>query len=100
MTGDRDAAGSGSGPSRPDGAPAPASLAGLAERVRAALLERALAAHDDARLQGLCMEGAWEAAVSAMRALDVAALARDASGEGGEGGGAPAPEQPATARKP
>jgi hypothetical protein len=47
----------------------------LAERVRAALLERALAAHEDARLQGLCMEGAWEAAISAMRALDVAALA-------------------------
>lgn len=48
----------------------------LAERVRAALLECALAAHEDARLQGLCMEGAWEAAVSAMCALDVAALAR------------------------
>jgi hypothetical protein len=48
----------------------------LAERVRAALLERALAAHEDARLQGLCMEGAWEAAISAMRALDVDALAR------------------------
>lgn len=52
----------------------------LAERVRAALLERALLAHDDARLQGLCMEGAWEAAVSAMRALDLAALVR---GDGG-----------------
>jgi len=48
----------------------------LAERVRAALLERALAAHEDARLQGLCMEGAWEAAVSAVRAFDVTALAR------------------------
>jgi hypothetical protein len=48
----------------------------LAERVRAALLECALAAHEDARLQGLCMEGAWEAAISAMCALDVASLAR------------------------
>jgi hypothetical protein len=48
----------------------------LPEKVRAALIECALAAHEDARLQGLCMEGAWEAAVSAMRALDVAALAR------------------------
>ncbi len=48
----------------------------LAERVRAALLECALAAHEDARLQGLCMDGAWEAAVSAMCALDVVAVAR------------------------
>ena len=55
----------------------------LAERVRAALLERALAAHEDARLQGLCMEGAWEAAVSAMQALDLTALARGASRGGG-----------------
>ncbi|HTV19000.1 MAG TPA: hypothetical protein VMG12_10025 [Polyangiaceae bacterium] len=52
-----------------------AASADLAERVRTALIERALQAHEDARLQGLCMEGAWEAAVSAMRALDVAALA-------------------------
>jgi hypothetical protein len=51
----------------------------LAERVRAALLECALAAHEDARLQGLCMEGAWEAAVSAMCALDVVAVARGES---------------------
>ena len=57
-----------------------AGAAELAERVRAALLERALAAHEDARLQGLCMEGAWEAAVSAIRAFDVAALARGARG--------------------
>ena len=56
------------------------AAAELAERVRAALLEHALAAHEDARLQGLCMEGAWEAAVSAMRALDVEALARGGSG--------------------
>jgi hypothetical protein len=55
---------------------APREAAELAERVRAALLERALAAHEDARLQGLCMEGAWEAAVSAMRALNVEALVR------------------------
>ena len=53
---------------------ATSGAAELAERVRMALIERALAAHEDARLQGLCMEGAWEAAVSAMRALDVEAL--------------------------
>jgi hypothetical protein len=60
-----------------------ADPAEVAERVRAALLERALAAHEDARLQGLCMEGAWEAAVSAIRAFDVAALVRRKLG--GEG---------------
>jgi hypothetical protein len=46
----------------------------LAERIRQALIECAAAAHEDARLQGLCCEGAWEAATSAMRALDLAQL--------------------------
>jgi hypothetical protein len=44
----------------------------IAEQVRRALIERALAAYDDAALQGLCCEGAWEAAVAAMRRFDVA----------------------------
>ncbi len=39
----------------------------LAERVRRALVESALAGYEDAALRGLCCEGAWEAAVSAMR---------------------------------
>jgi hypothetical protein len=52
------------------------SIAALAGRIREAVVECAVAAHEDARLQGLCLEGAWEAAVSAMRALDVASLAR------------------------
>ncbi|MGH7578554.1 MAG: acetyltransferase [Gemmatimonadales bacterium] len=43
----------------------------LAERVRGALVRSALAAYDDAALQGLCCEGAWEVAVSAMRQLDL-----------------------------
>jgi hypothetical protein len=47
----------------------------LAEGVRRALIERAMAAHEDARLQGLCWEGAWEAAISAMRELDLPAAA-------------------------
>jgi hypothetical protein len=38
-----------------------------AERVRAALVQTALDAYEDAALRGLCCEGAWEAAVSAMR---------------------------------
>ncbi|MFN2569048.1 MAG: acetyltransferase [Candidatus Dormibacteria bacterium] len=39
----------------------------LAERVRAALVQSALDAYEDAALRGLCCRGAWEAAVSAMR---------------------------------
>ena len=51
-----------------------ADTVGLAERVRTALVERALAAYEDAGIQGLCCEGAWESAVSAMRRLDLDAL--------------------------
>jgi len=43
----------------------------LAEQVRAALVEAALSAYEDAGVRGLCAEGAWEVAVGAMRALDL-----------------------------
>ena len=43
----------------------------IAERVRTALLDAALAAFEDAEIRGLCCDGAWEAAVSAMRQLDL-----------------------------
>jgi hypothetical protein len=43
----------------------------LAERVRAALIEHALEAHADAGVRGLCAQGAWEAAVGALRTLDL-----------------------------
>ena len=46
-----------------------------AESVRRALIEAARAAYEDAGIQGLCQEGRWEAAVSAMRALDLGAIA-------------------------
>jgi hypothetical protein len=45
-----------------------------AERVRKALVQRALAAYEDAALRGLCCEGAWEAAVAAMRQLDLSSV--------------------------
>jgi hypothetical protein len=50
----------------------------LAERVRAALIDGALAAHEDARVRGLCAEGAWEATLSALRKLDLEAVCRAA----------------------
>jgi hypothetical protein len=43
----------------------------LAERVRAALVQAALDAYEDAAVRGLCCEGAWEVAVAAMRGLDL-----------------------------
>ncbi len=47
----------------------------LAEEVRAALVKAALTAYHDAAIRGLCSEGAWEVAVSAMRRLDLQHLA-------------------------
>lgn len=43
----------------------------LAHRTRAALLEAALRAHEDAGIRGVCAEGRWEAAVDALRSLDL-----------------------------
>ena len=40
-----------------------------ADAVRAALVAAALSAYEDASMRGLCPDGAWEAAVSAMRSL-------------------------------
>jgi hypothetical protein len=42
-----------------------------AERARLALVQCALEAYEDALARGLCAEGAWEAAVGAMRKLDL-----------------------------
>lgn len=47
----------------------------LAEAIRSALLETAVRAYEDAGVQGLCAEGRWEAAVSAIRRLDLRSLA-------------------------
>jgi len=42
-----------------------------AELVRAALIQAALDGYEQAAMSGLCDEGAWEAAISAMRSLDL-----------------------------
>ena len=49
-----------------------------AEAVRRACIQAAEAAYEDAGIQGLCAEGRWEAAVSAMRRVDVESVARGA----------------------
>jgi hypothetical protein len=46
----------------------------LAAQVRRACLEAALLAHEDAGLAGLCAEGRWEAAVDAIRSVDLAGV--------------------------
>ncbi len=52
----------------------------IAERVRKACLQAAIAGYDDARMSGLCQQGAWDVALDRIRSLDVDALL----GEGGQ----------------
>ena len=46
----------------------------VAEAVRGACIAAALAGYENAAISGLCHEGAWEAAIGAMRMLDVEKL--------------------------
>jgi len=46
----------------------------VAEAVRTACIETALAAYERASTDGLCAAGAWECAIDAIRALDLTAL--------------------------
>jgi hypothetical protein len=52
-------------------------LENLAKRIRDACVEAVLQAYEDAGVQGLCAEGCWEAAVGALRTLDLAPLLRE-----------------------
>ncbi|HEX6038446.1 hypothetical protein [Longimicrobium sp.] len=67
----------------PDSHPsaAPSDPRALAESIRRALIAAGEAAYEDAGIQGLCAEGRWEAAVSAMRAIDVERLALRSSAD-------------------
>ncbi|MEZ4618294.1 MAG: hypothetical protein R2867_22650 [Caldilineaceae bacterium] len=46
----------------------------IAEVVRQACIAAALAAYEDAGMNGLCHEGRWECSVDAMRALNIEAI--------------------------
>ena len=50
----------------------------LVEAVRKACIAAALAAYEDASMRGLCREGAWEAAIGAIRTVDLTPLAERA----------------------
>lgn len=52
----------------------------LMEAVRRACIEAALAAYEDAGIAGLCAEGRWEAAISALQSLDLRQIAAGAGG--------------------
>ncbi len=54
----------------------------IAERVRRACVDAALAAYDDAGMQGLCGEGRWEYAINVLRRLDLAEILTDQAGAG------------------
>ena len=46
----------------------------VVEAVRAACLEAALLAYEDAGMRGLCAEGRWEAALAAIRHVDLSGV--------------------------
>ena len=58
----------------------------IARQVRNECIQTALSAYENASMSGLCGEGAFEAAVSAMRMLDVDALVARADRRAGGGG--------------
>ena len=49
----------------------------LAKSIRNACLEAALQAYEDAGMQSLCAEGRWEAAVGALKTVELAPLLRE-----------------------
>jgi pentatricopeptide repeat protein len=48
--------------------------------VRAACLDAARLAYEDAGIRGLCAEGRWEAALAAIRDLDLSGVIESAAG--------------------
>lgn len=46
----------------------------LASTVRSACVRAALEGYEQAQIVGLCQEGAWEAAIDAIRMLDLKAI--------------------------
>ncbi len=53
------------------------AAARLADRVRQACLDAAVAGYEEGGLGGLCAEGRWELAVDRVRSLDLERLVRD-----------------------
>lgn len=64
----------------------------IARGVRAACLEAARQAYEDAGVQGLCAEGRWEAAMSALEAIDVQSILWEIEHPAGENLGGTRPD--------
>ena len=58
----------------------------LAERVRKECIKSALSAYESASISGLCAEGAFEAAISAIQMLDIGAIVADRKSKEADGG--------------
>lgn len=56
------------------------SVSIAAESVRAACLDAAIQAYEDAGIRGLCADGRWEAALAAIRQLDLTRVLEPPSG--------------------
>lgn len=54
----------------------------LAEAVREACIQAAIDGYENASISGLCAEGAFESAISAIRMLDLDSLANVKTGDG------------------
>jgi hypothetical protein len=52
----------------------------VADTVRTACLDAARLAYEDAGIRGLCAEGRWEAALAAIRNLDLSGVIESAAG--------------------
>jgi hypothetical protein len=50
----------------------------IAQFVKDACIRAVLEGYENAAMSGLCHEGAWEAAISAIRMLDLETILRDA----------------------
>lgn len=66
----------------------------LSEQIRQALLEAAAVGYEDAAIRGLCRDGAWEAALCAIRSLDLGRF----TGPDGASESGPGPLQPLRVR--
>ena len=55
----------------------------FAEAVRVACLDAAMLAYEDAGIRGLCADGRWEAALAAIRLLNLSAVINSAAGSAG-----------------
>lgn len=56
----------------------------LAGRIRDECIQTALSAYESASMSGLCAEGAFEAAISAMRMMNVDEIVARAGSAGGD----------------